>query len=346
MTTTNPSDRVAAQPNSHKPSKLIHAATRAGYVLPVIDVTDPRFAVPDDPDSLRQLHDAAAAEERRRRRLPKIILRLMLKATARRSLLAQAIFNPGAEFLDGLSTYVMKLGAANLPPPYNSPMDQRIAGSPALTLLRLRTQQVARLMADGLAAQLSAAPGMPLHLINIGGGPAVDSMNTLILLNKRDGSLLRRPIVIHVLDLDDAGPFFGNNALVALKADSGPLAELDIAFDHRPYDWDNSDVLKQLVGGLTASGAIIAASSEGGLFEYGSDGAIVANLQALRVGARLVAGSVTTADKSRRRAINDSRFKLIPRGLEGFAPLAARGGFKIARAETAQLSDQVLLRPL
>ncbi len=328
-------------------SGLVYAATRDGLHLPVIDVTQPRFAVPDDSDSLRKLLDAARDEERRNRRIPKFIMRWLLKSAAKRSLLLQPLFGGNAAFLDGMSTYVMKLGADNLPPPYDSPMDQRIAGSPALTLLRLRTQQVARLMADGLAAQLSAAPSMPLHLINIGGGPAVDSMNTLILLNKRDGSLLRRPIVIHVLDLDDAGPFFGSNALVALKADSGPLAELDIAFDHRPYDWDNSDVLKQLVGGLTASGAIVAASSEGGLFEYGSDAAIVANLETLRAGnVKLVAGSVTSSDEAQRRNITVSRFKLIPRGLEGFAPLAARGGFKIAQAETAQLSDQVLLRPL
>jgi hypothetical protein len=186
----------------------------------------------------------------------------------------------------------------------------------------------------------------PLHLINIAGGPAIDSMNTLIFLNKRHGSVLRRPIVIHVLDLDDAGPFFGNNALVALKADRGPLAGLDIAFDHRRYDWGTSDVLKQLVGGLTASGAIVAAASEGGLFEYGSDAAIVANLEALRSGdVKLVAGSVTSSDKARRRMMTASRFKLVPRGLEGFAPLAARAGYRIAQAETAQLSDQVLLRP-
>jgi hypothetical protein len=99
-------------------------------------------------------------------------------------------------------------------------------------LLRLRTQQVARLIADGVAAELAKAVAAPLHLINIAGGPAIDSLNALILLNKREASLLRRPIVIHVLDLDDAGPFFGNNALTALKADSGPLAGLDAVFDH------------------------------------------------------------------------------------------------------------------
>jgi hypothetical protein len=324
----------------------VQAITRDGHYLPVIDVTDPRFTVPDDPDSLRKLLDALREEERRNRRIPKFIMRWMLKSAAKRSRLLQALFGGDATFLDGMSTYVMKLGADNLVPPYDSPMDRRAAAAPHLTLLRLRTQQVARLLADGLVAELANAVMAPLHLINIAGGPAIDSMNTLIFLNKRDGSVLRRPIVIHVLDLDDAGPFFGNNALVALKADGGPLTGLDIAFDHRRYDWHNSDVLKQLVGGLTASGAIVAASSEGGLFEYGSDAAIVANLEALRSGdVKLVAGSVTSSDKARRRMMAASRFKLVPRGLEGFAPLAARAGYRIAQAETAQLSDQVLLRP-
>ena len=31
---------------------LVMAATREGYDLPVIDVTQPRFAVPDDPAAL------------------------------------------------------------------------------------------------------------------------------------------------------------------------------------------------------------------------------------------------------------------------------------------------------
>ncbi len=97
---------------------------------------------------------------------------------------------------------------------------------------------------------------------------------------------------------------------------------------------------------LGAAGAIVAASSEGGLFEYGSDAAIVANLEALQAGnVTLVAGSITSSDEARRRMITASRFKLIPRGLEGFTPLAARAGYRIAQAETAQLSDQVLLRP-
>ena len=332
------------QQTENSQRRLLYAATRDGHLLPVIDVTNPRFAVPDDPESVGMLIEASANEELGYRRVPKFIMRLMMKAAARRSLLVRAIFNPSTTYLDGLSTYVMKLGADNLPPPYNEPTDLRIAASPSMILLRLRTQQVARLIADGLVAHLDGNAA-PLHLINIGGGPAIDSLNTLLLLNQRERGLLRRPIVIHVLDLDEAGPFFGMNALTALKAEGAPLAGLDVSFDRRQYNWDEPAALKSLVDEFVAAGAVIAASSEGGLFEYGSDDAIVANLQALRAGTGLVAGSVTSADKSRRRTITASKFKLIPRGLEGFAPLAARGGFAIAKAETAQLSDQVLLIP-
>jgi hypothetical protein len=325
---------------------LVYAQTRDGRALPVIDVTNPRFAVPDDPQNLHDLLEASAQEEIKRRRVPKFIMRWLLKSAAKRSLLVRAIFSSDAAFLDGLSTYVMKLGADNLPPPYTDPVDRRAAGSPNLTLLRLRTQQTARLLADALVSEVGATVSAPLHLVNIAGGPAIDSLNTLILLSRTRPDLLRRPIAVHVLDSDDAGPFFGANALTAMRAEGRPLHGLDIAFEHRHYDWNEQASLAALTGALAATGAIVAASSEGGLFEYGSDAAIVANLRALRAGGvNLVTGSVTSADESHRRRITATRFKLVPRGLEGFAPLAKRGGYRIARAETAQLSDQILLLP-
>jgi hypothetical protein len=61
-------------------------------------------------------------------------------------------------------------------------------------------------------------------------------------------------------------------------------------------------------------------------------------------GANLMACSVTRADEMRRRMIAETRFKLFPRGIDGFAPLTSRAGFAIAKVETALLSDQVLLR--
>src|SRR6185437_9512937 len=188
----------------------------------------------------------------------------------------------------------------------------------------------------------------PLDLVNIGGGPALDSLNALILLARDHPGLLARNIAVHVLDGDQDGPAFGANALAALTAQGRPLHGRDIAWRHAPYDWNTTAPLAELVRTLTGAGAIVAASSEGALFEYGSDDAIVGNLVALGAGGsgvRIVVGSVTRADQMRRRVIAQSGFRLKPRGLSGFAPLTARGGFEIARSENAWLSDQVLLRP-
>jgi hypothetical protein len=112
------------------------------------------------------------------------------------------------------------------------------------------------------------------------------------------------------------------------------------------YDWTDTAPLDQCVAAAIASGAAIVASSEGGLFEYGSDDAIVRNLRSLHAadrGARAVVGSVTSGDEHRRRMVAQSSLKVIPRGLDGFAPLAARAGYAIARARPAIISDQVEL---
>jgi hypothetical protein len=327
---------------------MLTAKTLEGYDLPVIDLTDPRFAVPDDPAAARALHDAFVADERSRRFIPQFIMRVLLRSAARRSRLVHAVFAPQSGFLDGISTYVMKLGPDNLMPPFDSPMDRRVASSPHVGLLRLRMQQVARLLAEGLVEHLRADADAPLELVNIGGGPALDSLNALILLARDHPDLLARRITVHVLDSDPEGAFFGGNALKALSAQGLPLNGRGIAWRLAPYDWNATAPLAELVGTLTSAGAIVAASSEGALFEYGSDDAIVANLTTLRAdgsGVRLVAGSVTRPDEVRRRMIAQTGFHLVPRGLAGFSPLAARAGFAIERSENAWLSDQVLLRP-
>src|SRR5439155_543321 len=83
-----------------------------------------------------------------------------------------------------------------------------------------------RLLAEALRAPLADAPGAPLHLVNIAGGPALDSINALILLARADATLLHRPIAIHVFDAQQDGPTFGARALLALAAPEGPLNRL------------------------------------------------------------------------------------------------------------------------
>jgi hypothetical protein len=335
---------------SHVPAEdsraVVFATTVDGIKLPVIDVTHPAFAIPDDPASLSARRDAFLAWDRRNRRMPTIVTRLLMRLAARRSRLLRRILASGNEYLDSITTYMVKLGADHLPPGFDSPVDRKVATAPHMALVRLRMQQIARLLADALLAPLTDAPDAPLHLDNIAGGPALDSINALIMLTGAHATLIQRPIAIHVFDAQQDGPTFGARALLALTAPEGPLHGLGVQFQHHVYDWNDTAPFARQLAGLGACGAIIAASSEGGLFEYGTDDAVVANLTALaRASVPIVAGLVTSSSELRKRMIAQARFRLFPRGLEGFAPLAERSGYVIAESRTAVVSEQVLLRP-
>ena len=338
---------LAARVQSHLPAadSLVFATTADGLSLPVIDVTHPAFAIADDPSSLAARRDDFLAWDRRNRRVPGIVMRLLTRLGTRRSPLLRRILASQEDYLDSITTYIVKLGADHLPPDLDGPLDRKVAAAPHLMLIRLRMQQVAYLLAEALAAPLAAAPGAPLALINIAGGPALDSINALILLARGEARRLQRPIAIHVFDARDDGPTFGARALLALSAAGAPLHGREVQFQHHRYDWNDPAPLARLAADLAAQGAILAASSEGGLFEYGTDDAVVANLSALaRAGVPIIAGSITSASDARKRMIAQTSFRFFARGLEGFAPLAARGGYAIAESRSAVVSEQVLLR--
>src|SRR5262245_14080773 len=199
---------------------VVFATTADGLRLPVIDVTHPAFAIADDPASLAARRDAFLAFDRNRR-IPAIVTRLLMRLAARRSPLLRRIVASNNEYLDSISTYMIKLGADHLPPGFDGPMDRKVAAAPHMTLVRLRMQQIARLLADALLAPLADAPDAPLHLVNIAGGPALDSINALILIARAQATLIGRPIGIHVLDAQQDGPTFGARALLALTAPEG-----------------------------------------------------------------------------------------------------------------------------
>jgi hypothetical protein len=325
---------------------VVFATTADGLRLPVIDVTHPAFAIPDDPASLATRRAAFLAWDRRNRRMPRIVMRLLMRLAARRSPLLRRMLVSDNGYLDSISTYMLKLGAGHLPPGFDGPVDRKLAAAPHVGLVRLRMQQIARLLAEALVAPLADAPDASLHLVNIAGGPALDSINALIMLARTHATLIHRPIAIHVFDAQPDGPTFGARALLALTAPAEPLHGLEVQFQHHAYDWNDTTPLAHLVADLAARGAIIAASSEGGLFEYGTDDAVVANLTALaQAGVPIVAGSVTSASEERKRMIAQTKLRLFARGLEGFAPLAERSGYAIAESRTAVVSEQVLLRP-
>ena len=215
--------------------QIARARTSKGSDLPVIDITDPRSELKDNPEDISRLVAACLRAERRNRLLPAALL---IRLAARRSLLARSILFPAAEYLDGLSTYVLKLGPDNLPPPFDTGPDRRVAASPHVTAMRLRLQRLAKMAAHELEPLLSAKPDAPLHLVNIGGGPAIDSINALIVLRRDNAAILERKTTIEVLDADREGPFFGANALRALQQREGPLAGLDVNFVNTGFDWN------------------------------------------------------------------------------------------------------------
>lgn len=183
--------------------------------------------------------------------------------------------------------------------------------------------------------------------MNIAGGPAIDSLNALLLLQRdHTAALAGRSVQIDVLDLDADGPAFGVRALAALSVPGGPLHGLPALLRHVRYDWTDPDPLRAVLDDARAEEAIAAGSSEGGLFEYGSDQEIVANLACLRDAAPadfVMVGSVTRADELTRRLYQSGGPAIRPRGLDVFRALAARGGWKIARVIERPFSDSVAL---
>jgi hypothetical protein len=175
----------------------------------------------------------------------------------------------------------------------------------------------------------------------------MDSLNALLVLRRdRPEVLAGRRVGIDVLDLDDAGPAFGARALAALGAQGAPLHGIDVQLRHLRANWTETGTLRDLLRATRLEAAVTAGSSEGGLFEYGTDAEIEANLDCLRDEAPphfVMVGSVTRADAPMQRLRQTSRFALRPRGLAAFRALAARSGWRIARALERPFSDHVAL---
>jgi hypothetical protein len=321
------------------PRARLFAEAPDGTMLPVIDVTDPAFAVPSSDAELAALAERALRAEERRGPVQRFVMGLALKGLAKRSRLVAALQAAHGGYLAGLPTYVMKLGPANLLPPYDTDLDRTLLESPTVASMRVRLAQVAHLLAGGLAPLLRERPGAPLGLLDIAGGPSADALNALVLL-ARDGLLAGRRAEVVTYDLDAAGPAFGMRMLAALQ--SGPLAGLDVAMRHVPGRWEDAGTLGAALAALPPQ-AIVAATSEGGLFEYGSDAAIVDVLRVLSTRCEVVAGSVTRDDRLGALLRRQMRTKTIPRGLAPFGALAAVADYAVAASRPAPLSDQVLL---
>jgi hypothetical protein len=332
----------------NKQAGVCYAVTNDGLELPVVDITHPVFSLTLSEEKQQVLAAHFLAEQRRFARLPKLLRSVLLRFFMRGSRIGRGLRRAEGGFLDGMTTYLFKLGPKNLGG-YAVPVDRRILMSLPAISVRLRLLDMARLLADGLAPRLAADARRPLHFLNIAGGPAVDSLNALILLRReRPEQLAKRRIAVRVLDGDENGPAFGARALAALQAPGAPLAGLDITFEHMLYDWSDVSGLGAALEAAQSEDALLVVSSEGGLFEYGSDQDILANLRALPKGedrSVFVVGSVTRDDEFMTTLKLTSTAATKPRGLAVFTALAATAGWNVTRFIARPLSDQVVLEP-
>ena len=324
-----------AIPEDNKQPGVHYAFTEEGIELPVVDVTHPAFALTLSEAEQRTMLERLLHGSVPLAGLPKPLRKLFLRFFLRGSILAQgAIRKAQGSFMSGMNTYLLKLGPLMLGSAYTKPIDRQIAAALPAMAVRLRLQDVSHLLADSLLPALSGDPRRPLQLINIAGGPAIDSLNALILLAKHaPGILAGREVSIDVLDLDRSGPTFGEAALAALSVEGGPLYKSNIAFRHIRYNWAEVVNLKHVLHEARAKGALVICSSEGGLFEYGSDEEIDANLRVLRAASEVIAviGSVTRADVPTQKLRDTSTPATRPRGLDVFRRLASKAGWNIAR---------------
>jgi hypothetical protein len=321
-----PGDAMILEKNK-KPG-VCYAMTDDGVELPVMDITNPVFAESIDPER----SGALARDFLKFQKSPAFFRRIF----NRRSIAMRGMDSAANTFLGGMTTYVAKLGPGMLGRGYSGWVDRKVAGAIGSVSFRLRLQDTAHLLAEELAPQLAARKAGGLHLINIGGGPAMDSLNALILIRKEHPERLTgRRISIHVLDLDRSGPSFGSRAAAALLAEGAPLQGLDIAFEYVPYDWADGSGLRKVLDGLGA-GDIVIGSSEGGLFEYGSDGVIAGNLLAIREeGSRelLMVGSIFREGTIAHWIQTANRVPVRTFELADFKNLAASAGWAVRRVK-------------
>lgn len=308
-------------------TSVVYAKTEDGLELPVIDVTNPAFAV-----SATEEEIAAMLEQFVRESAQRAEISAALQQALQTSVFGRALMAASGTFLDGMSTYRLKLGPENLGAEATS-IDRRIAGSfPAFTS-RIRMQDMARLLAEGLTDALAGGPRRDLCMVNIGGGAGADSWNALIYLrNEHAGLLAERKSVITTLDLDSRGATFGLRALEALRRPGAPLTGLDTGFQYLSYEWSETERLRSALEELGAEDSVCGASSEGALFEYGSDEDIVANLKTLHEGTAadaIVVGSVTRDGEAVRASARANGVATKPRTLDGFRGLAERGGWAL-----------------
>jgi hypothetical protein len=265
-----------------KVTGLSYVFTENGVELPVLDITHPLFISSIDEDKLKEmLKKAEKTAEKTAEKLNNLPAFLMKFLAKRSFTMAELLQHKGDNaFLSGVSTLMLKLGPGLIGKGRKRFLDSLASRGIGGIVLRMRVRDLSKCQAKALIPILRKLPDKNLCMINIAGGAASDTINTLFLILQEDPLLLKnRKIEIYVLDIDSFGPAFAAECISVLKSPAGQFNNLDISFRHIQYDWNNPTLLNKLLS--ERKEWLITCSSEGGLFEYCSDEVIEKNLDSL-----------------------------------------------------------------
>ena len=260
-------DRPGRIPEPNKVPGLPYVFTDTGLELPVLDITHPLFE--------QSIDDSTLAAQRAQSPALAALVRAMPEAQRRaiteRSYIWGTHFTGGAatSYLSGMGTYMLKLGPRLVGGGEDRESDRRATMGVGGIAARMRLRDLCRGQADVLVPSLAAHPKVPLRLVNIAGGAAADTINTLRLVHRRNTHLLwERRIEIHLLEIDTTGPHFAARSLAALRRSGEEFGTLDLDLRFHNTSWGDEAAWAAILedGGRD----LCFCSSEGGLFEYGS----------------------------------------------------------------------------
>jgi hypothetical protein len=252
----------------NKISGVSYALTEDGIELPVLDITHPLFISTIKEEVLKDLSLRAAHKAEQVKNYPSFKKKIMTK-----------LLKPKNSYVSGMRTLTLKLGP-NFLKGRNGGIWHKLGIAASKKFFIAMTLGTVAMTIRILIPQLKKTPKKGLCFINIAGGPASDTINTLILIHKKEPLLLKeRKIEINILDVDTYGPNFARNSIEALKKPNSYLYGLDISFRLIQNNWNNTQKLSKLLS--ERKGWIQICASEGGLFEYGSAKEIIENLNTI-----------------------------------------------------------------
>ena len=255
--------------NNSQVTKIPCAFTDDNTELPILNITHPYFISSIDEETFRLGCTKAAKQADSTMKMPSFLKRFFRR-----------MFNVDNTYLSGMRTLIYKLGPDLLKGRKINFWDKLVSKQYTSMALRIRLREICRLQAEILIQKLKDSPERNICFINIAGGASPDSINAIILIQEEDPELLKgRKIEINILDVDSFGPNFAKQCIKVLKSPGERFCGLDITLRIIPYNWSNPEKMLMLMH--ERAEWIQICSSEGGLFEYGSDEEIIHNLNEL-----------------------------------------------------------------